>query len=153
MVSRAPLGEQYGKLWATNVMSMMASNLSLFYSIIFAELTYTRVQRGITRATALELEIGKRAVRHASHEISDPNRATLDSNLWSVVILGYSGKEAPLRTGSEYPRQSSLRQLQSLHIYCKMEIVFEHVFGLIKMVEVLGGLQKITTPGMAQLIS
>jgi hypothetical protein len=153
MVSRASLGENYGKSRAMNVMSLMTSNLALFYAIVFAELTHTRVQRGVPRGSALELEIGTRAIQHISHEMRDPNRAVLDSNIWTVVILGYSEKEAPLRVGTQYPRQSFLRELQSLHVYCKMEIVLEHVFGLVKLVELLGGLQKIKTPGMAEVIS
>ena len=153
MVSVGPSGESYGKSWAMNVMSPMKSNRALFYSVIFAEMIHTRVLRGLPRGSAFELEVGTRAIQHVSYEMRDPNRAVMDSNIWAVVALGYSGKEARLRTGQKYPRQSFLKELQSLHIYCKMEIIPEHVYGLIKLIGLLGGLHKIKTPGMAQVIS
>src|SRR3982751_450212 len=115
MVSNSHLGESYGKIWAKNIMSPMKSNLALFYSVIFAEIIHTRALRGLPQRSTFELEIGTRAIQHVSHEMRDPNRAVLDTNIWAVVALGYSGEEAPLRTG-KYPRQSFLKELQSLHI-------------------------------------
>jgi hypothetical protein len=153
MVSVGPSGESYGKSWAMNIMSPMKSNRALFYSVIFAEMIHTRVLRGLPPGSAFELEVGTRAIRHISYEMRDPNRAVMDSNIWAVVALGFSGKEARLRTGQKYPRQSFLKELQSLHIYCKMEIIPEHVYGLIKLIGLLGGLHKIKTTGMAQVIS
>jgi len=136
-----------------DVMSLMKSNLALFHALIFGELLYTRVKRGVARATPLEVEIGARAVQHISREIGDPTRAVTDETVCAVVILGYSGRVAAPRPRPEYPRQSSLRKLQSLDVYCKMEIVMHHVQGLVQMVEVMGGVQKLKTPGMAQLLS
>jgi hypothetical protein len=153
MVSRAYSAEAYGKSWAMDIMSTMASNTALFYAVMFGELMHTRVLRGIAQGSTMELEIGTRAIQHICHEIGDPNRAVLDSTIWAVVILGYSGRQAPLRLGSKYPRQSFLRELQSIHVYCKMEIVLEHVLGLIRLVNLVGGLQNIKTRGMAQVIS
>ena len=152
MVSVGP-GEGYGKSWAMNVMSAMKSNRALFYSVILAEMIHTRVIRGQSRGSALELEVGTRAISHISYEMRDPKRAVTDLNIWAVLALGFSGKEARLRTGPKYPRQSFLKELQSLHIYCKMELIPEHVYGLIKLIQLLGGLHKIKMPGMAQVIS
>ena len=153
MVSRGTSGKEYGNAWATKVMSSMTSNLALFYSMIFAEMLHTRVQSGNSQRSPLEFEIGARAIHFISHDMRNPDRARLDSSIWAVVILGFAGKEAPLRIGSKYPRQSFLKELQDLHIYCKMEVVLEHVLGLIRLVELIGGLQNVKTPGMAQTIS
>ena len=153
MVSRGASGREYGKSWAIDIMSSMTSNMALLYAMIFAEMIHTRVQSGNTLRSPWEFEIGARAIRLISQEMRNPVRARLDSSIWVVVILGFAGKEAPLRTGPKYPRQSFLKELQDLHIYCKMEIVLEHVLGLIRLVELIGGLQNVKTPGMAQIIS
>ena len=153
MVSAGLSRESYGKSWAMNVMSQMKSNLALFYSVIVAEMIHTRVLRGVSQGSTFELEVGTRAITHISYEMRDPNRAVKDSNIWAVLALGYSGKTARLRTGQKYPRQSFLKELQSLHIYCRMELIPEHIYGLIKLIELLGGLHKVKTPGMAQVIS
>ena len=121
--------------------------------MLFAQILHDRVQQGIYGTTPIEIEIGARAVKHLNREISEPQRAGTESNIWAVVALGYSGRVASLRPGLQYPRQSFLRELQSIHIYCRMEIVAEHVLGLIKMVNLIGGLHKVKTPGMAQVIS
>ncbi|KAJ9609018.1 hypothetical protein H2200_006789 [Cladophialophora chaetospira] len=95
------------------------------------------------------------AIRHLNKEISDPDpaRALSDSNIWAVLVLAYSGREDKLRSASSYPRQSFLRELQSIHIYLKMAIVIEHVLGLVKMMELLGDMRKIKPPGIAQTVS
>jgi hypothetical protein len=153
MVSRGASGKDYGKLWAMQVMSSITSNMALFYAMIFAEMIHTRVRSGNPTRSPWEFEVGARAVASISQEMRNPARARLDSSIWVVVILGFAGRVAPLRPGPKYPRQSFLKELQDLHIYCKMEIVLEHVLGLIKLVDLIGGLQNVRTPGMGQIIS
>jgi len=153
LVSRDAQRDAYGAGFATAVLSKISSSPALLYSLMFAELIHNRVLRNVKNGPALELEVGTRAIHYVSREMQDPRQAVSDANIWAVVVLGYSGREAPLRTGAKYPRQSFLKELQSLHIYCKMEIVVEHVLGLMKLVELMGGLDKIRIPGMAQVVS
>lgn len=153
LVSRGASGQEYGKSWAMEVMSSITSNMALLYSMLFAEMIHARVKSGNSLRSPWEFEVGTRATQLISHEMRNPARARLDSSIWAVVLLGFSGKEAPLRTGPKYPRQSFLKELQDLHIYCKMEIVLEHVLGLVRLIELVGGLQNVKTPGMAQIIS
>ena len=134
-------------------MSSVTYHPALLHTMLFAVMVHDRVQQGISRQPPAEIMVGMEAVSHLNREISDPDRALSDSNIWTVLTLAYSGREDRLRSSRDYPRQSFLRELQSIHIYCKMEIVIEHVFGLIKMIELLGGLYKIKTPGIAQVIS
>jgi hypothetical protein len=153
MVSRGASGSDYGKAFAMNVMSSITASPALLHSIIFAQMLYDRVHQGIHSATPIEVEVGSTAVEHLNREISNPKRVVTESNIWAVVALAYSGRVAVLRSGLQYPHQSFLKELQSIHVYCRMEVVFEHVVGLIKMIEMVGGLQNISTPGIAQMIS
>ena len=76
-----------------------------------------------------------------------------DFSIWAVVVPAYSGREDKLRSGHDYPSQCSMRDLQSIHIYLKMDIVIEHVLGLVKMMALLGDLRRIKAPGIAQTVS
>lgn len=120
--------------------------------MVFTVMVHDRVRRGISNPTTIELMVGNEAIRHLGREIShpDPERSQSDPNIWAVLILAYSGKEDKVGSGQSYPRQSILRELQSIHIYLKMAIVMEHVLGLIKMVDLLGDKRRIKTPGIAQ---
>ena len=153
MVSRGPSGEVYGKAVAASIMSSITSSPALFYAMMVGESMYSRAQKRNPRSSPIELEVGARAVQYLSQEMRDPVRAVSDANIWAVLTLGYSGKIAPSRVGPKYPRQSFLKELQSIHIYCRMEIVYAHVLGLMKLVELLGGIHNIKTPGMAQVLS
>jgi len=153
MVSRGSSGAVYGKAFAMNVMSSITVSPALLHSILFAQMLHDRVNQGVHTASPFEVEVGANAVEHLNNELSDPKNAVKDSSIWAVVCLAYSGREAVIRSGVQYPHQSFLKELQSIHIYCRMEVVVEHVLGLIKMVDLAGGLHNIKTPGIAQMIS
>ncbi|EXJ70312.1 uncharacterized protein A1O5_06380 [Cladophialophora psammophila CBS 110553] len=155
LVSKAALTGNYGKSFASNVMASLSQHPAQLHAMIFAVMVHDRIQQGISNPTATELMVGTEAIRLLNQEISDPDpkRALSDSNIWAVLVLAYSGREDRIRSGQSYPRQSFLRELQSIHIYLKMEIVIEHVLGLIKMMELLGDLHKIRTPGIAPVVS
>jgi hypothetical protein len=108
--------------------------------------------RGIPEPSPIELEIGSKAIQLVSQELRDPKRALSDTNIWAVLNLAYTGAKEPLRVG-KYPRQSFLKELQSIHIYCKLVVEVAHIVGLIKILNLLGGLDKIKIPGTAATIS
>jgi hypothetical protein len=58
-----------------------------------------------------------------------------------VVTLGYSGYVSKIRTG-ERPRQYFPKELQSLHVYGRL------VVNKIQLVQMLGGVDKITSPAV-----
>ena len=133
-------------------MSHTTSHEPLFYSTVHAEMIVARAVRGIPNPSPIELEIGAKAIQLVSREMRDPKTALLDANIWAVLNLGYAGGQEPLRSG-QYPRQSFLRELQSVHLYCKLVVRVAHIIGLIKIVNLMGGLEKIKTPGTAAAIS
>ena len=155
LVSKAALSGEYGRTFARNLMTSVSQKPAQLHAMMFAEMVVTRIKSGVGNPTVTELMVGAETVRHLNQEIShlDPERSLSDSNFWVVLILAYSGAEDKLRSSPGYPRQSFLRELQSLHIYGKMATVLEHVLGLVQMMNMLGGLQKIKTPGIAATIS
>ncbi|OAG39565.1 hypothetical protein AYO21_06209 [Fonsecaea monophora] len=155
LVSNAGLTGNYGRSFASTMMASLSQQPAQLHAMMFAVMVHDRIQQGISEPNTTELLVGTEAIRHLNREISDPNpeRALSDSNIWAVLVLAYSGREDRIRRGQSYPRQSFLRELQSIHIYLKMEIVIEHVLGLIKMMELLGPLSKIKTHGIATVVS
>ncbi|KIW72876.1 hypothetical protein PV04_01037 [Phialophora macrospora] len=155
LVSKAALSAPYGRDFSSNLMASLSMHPAQLHAMMFAVMVHDRIQQGISNPTATELMVGAEAIRNLNREISspDPERALSDSNIWAVLVLAYSGREDKVRSAQRYPRQSFLRELQSIHIYLKMDIVIEHVLGLVKMMELLGDLRKIKTPGIAQTVS
>ena len=136
-----------------DMMSHLTDSPAVLHSMLFAGYLHDVVQQGATRAPSIAFEVGTKAIMHLNREISDAQYAINDAYIWSVFILAYSGRIARLRSARSYPRQSFLKELQAIQIYCRMEIVVMHVVGLIKMIELIGGLHKIKIQGMAQVIS
>lgn len=141
----------YGPRFAHNILSLASQNPQLLYSMMTAAMLFMRVANNSERLYMLELQAGTKAVQLLSEQMSNPATAATEANIWSVVALGYSGYIGELRKG-RCPRQSFLKELQSLHVYGRLVINKAHVSGLMQLVQILGGVDKIKTPGMAQVM-
>jgi hypothetical protein len=84
--------------------------------------------------------------------MADATTATHEGNIWAVFAMGYASDIGPIRSG-KVPRQSFLKELQSLHVYGRFQLNQIHLRGLIQLVMLIGGIQNIRTPGMASVIS
>ena len=114
-------------------------------------MTHSRFLRGLHGPSTADLALQTKAVRYLSCEMRDQRRAILDPHIYAVLVLGYS-RSAPLRIGP-HPRQSPLRELQSIHVYCTMELILEHIAGLMRLIQVRGGAELIETPRIGQTVS
>jgi hypothetical protein len=123
----------------------------MMYSMMAAAMLFMRVAQKSERNYMLELQTNARAVQLLSKQMQNLETAATEANIWAVVALGYSAYVGDLRTG-RCPRQSFLKELQSLHIYGRLVINKVHVAGLMQLVQMLGGVDKIKTPGMAQVM-
>ncbi|EXJ62207.1 hypothetical protein A1O7_02640 [Cladophialophora yegresii CBS 114405] len=151
MITNVSSRDVYGPRFAHHILSMAVRNPVLLYSMMSAAMLFMRVAQKSERNYMLELQVNATAVRLLSEQMRNPQTAATEANIWAVVALGYSGYVGEIRTG-KCPRQSFLKELQSLHIYGRLVINKVHVAGLMQLVQMLGGVDKITTPGMAQVI-
>lgn len=152
MVTNRTFGDSYGPQFASHILSFASQNAALLYSMMKAAMMYTRVARNDSSNYLLELTVGAKAVELLNKELSSPDTVVTDAILWAVFALGYTDSVSEVRTGKR-PRQSFLRELQSLHIYGRQAINPAHVGGLSKLLQIIGGVGKIRTPGMAQVMS
>ena len=127
--------------------------MALFYSMIFAEMVHMRVKIG----SSLEIYLGIGS-RRSGYTPNQPRDARSGTSAPRLKHMGCGNSRFRRKSGActswtpKYPRQSFLKELQDLHIYCKMEIVREHVQGLMKLIALVGGLQNVKIQ-VAQIIS
>ncbi|KIW70544.1 hypothetical protein PV04_02803 [Phialophora macrospora] len=152
MVTNMGPRDVYGPRFAHSILLMAARNPALMYSMMASAMLVTRVAQKSDRHYMLELQTNATAVRLLSEQMRHPPTAATEANIWAVVALGYASVVGDIRTG-KCPRQSFLKELQSLHVYGRLVVNKIHVAGLMQLVQMLGGIDKITTPGMAQVIS
>ncbi|RVX74523.1 hypothetical protein B0A52_01649 [Exophiala mesophila] len=144
--------DSYGPHFAGNILNLAVNNTTLLYAMMFAGMMFARTANNQTTPSVLELQFGARAIHMLSQQLRSPATAATEANIWAVVALGYCDNFISLRPG-KHPRQSFLKELQSLHIYGRMTVNLAHIQGLKQLIQLLGGLDKIRTPGIAQVIS
>lgn len=93
-------------------------------------------------------------VRSLSLAMQDPVEACKDINILAIVALAKTWKpqratEAPTKV----PNQGPLKSLQLLDTLALSKIDPIHFDGLLKIIELKGGLEKIEIPGLATIIS
>lgn len=151
MVTNRP-SDTFGPTFAGHILQLALGNPALLYAMMYAGMMFARTANSGESPSVLELQFGTRAIQMLSQQLSRSSTAVTEANIWAVVALGYCDNIIPLRTG-KHPRQSFLKELQSLHVYGRMTINLAHIQGLKQLVQMLGGLDKIRTPGIAQVIS
>ncbi|KAL4862080.1 hypothetical protein BDV12DRAFT_203388 [Aspergillus spectabilis] len=88
-----------------------------------------------------------------SREMNDPSRSVCDSMIWSVVCLAHNQPDDNLSSVQKTPFTAWMSRLQWLDIYGSLKPNLMHIKGLIQMVNLRGGLDKIGLPGLAAVIS
>lgn len=142
----------YGPHFAGNILNLAVNNTTLLYAMMYAGMMFARTANNQQTPSVLELQFGTRAIHMLSQQLTTSSTAATEANIWAVVALGYCDNFNPLRPG-KHPRQSFLKELQSLHIYGRMTVNLAHIQGLKQLIQLMGGLDKIRTPGIAQVIS
>jgi len=119
---------------------------------MYGAATYAQVQKGILEPSK-DVQIAYTdAIHELNEEMKDPLNACSDENMLAVVIMGNNMMAATPRKG-KLPNQAPLKGLQSLDVYGRLSMVPIHVMGLIKLIEMRGGLQNIQMEGLAATIS
>lgn len=102
---------------------------------------------------SLLLSTHTQAIHLLNDEIRDPDKASSDENILSVLGLAFHELSQPVAEAQPSPRQGPLRDLQSLRSHSLMDLVAEHVDGLAMLVEMRGGLEALHLSGLAAMIS
>lgn len=133
---------------------MAVQHKALLYSMFSSWMAFRRVNadEGALPPSSLELHVTSHALSCLRQQMSHPVTAVHEANLWAVIVLAYRGSALPIRSG-KLPRQSFLKELQELNVYGRMRTDDAHKQGLISLLQLHGGVEKLKTPGIASSIT
>ncbi|EXJ62208.1 hypothetical protein A1O7_02641 [Cladophialophora yegresii CBS 114405] len=129
------------------------------YAYFFAQLMRNKYSRHFhSKAQHQLLRAHAETVSYVNKALSDPSTACSDLTILTVFNLAYhylamSPEARPVYATRRRPEQGPLRSLRLLNLYGgPIEAASMHREGLFKMIELRGGLEKITIPGLAGLL-
>ncbi|KAL2839505.1 hypothetical protein BJY01DRAFT_219241 [Aspergillus pseudoustus] len=93
------------------------------------------------------------AISKINSAIQDPSRATSDAIILSVLCLANNDRPTDQTPVAHSPFQPPLRSLQWLDVYGTSWPNPVHQAGLVRIIELCGGLDPIRLPGLAAVIS
>jgi hypothetical protein len=134
----------------------------LFTAFLFGSLSHMRVQalkgwipRHVFRQRQQRLleHVEMETVQLVSREMSNPSRAVCDAMIWSVVCMAHNKAEDDVNGLPDIPFTAPMQRLQWLDVYGCLRPNLIHIGGLIQMVDLRGGIEKIELPGLASVIS
>ncbi|KAL4869708.1 hypothetical protein BDV12DRAFT_75037 [Aspergillus spectabilis] len=149
----------------TNMQSWFPMSLSdptLFTAFLYGSLSHMRVQalngwipRHLFRARQQRLleNVEMETIKLVSREMDNPSRAVCDAMIFSVVCMAHNKAEHDSTGFPTPPFTAPMQRLQWLDVYGSLRTNLVHIGGLVQMVHLRGGIDKIQLPGLASVIS
>ncbi|KAL4948980.1 hypothetical protein BDW69DRAFT_175378 [Aspergillus filifer] len=149
----------------TNMQSWFPMSLSdptLFTAFLYGSLSHMRVQalnswipRHIFNGRHQRLleTVEMETIKMVSREMDNPDRAVCDAMIFSVVCMAHNKAFDNPTALKSTPFTAPMQRLQWLDVYGSLPPNLVHIGGLIKMVNLRGGIDKIELPGLASIIS
>ncbi|KAJ6008887.1 hypothetical protein N7499_001066 [Penicillium canescens] len=139
-----------------SLIQMSSSNPYVLHMFMTGALANLQGTPGTTHSHRIALDMFRsraEIVRRLNIAIKDPAEACKDTNIFAVVALAKTGTVQKVEVPRKTPKQGPLKSLQLLNLLALSEIDPVHLDGLLKLIELKGGLEKIEIPGLAALIS
>ncbi|KAL2861794.1 hypothetical protein BJX68DRAFT_251642 [Aspergillus pseudodeflectus] len=134
------------------------SHPALHSSMLFGSLSHRRTrvsksQRQLSATDSKTMVLSQiDSISKINTALQDPSLAVTDEIILSVLCLA-TNDSPDLRDIKHSPFQPTLRSLQWLDIYARLSPNPIHQAGLLRLVELRGGLYKLKLPGLAAVIS
>ncbi|PYH43611.1 uncharacterized protein BP01DRAFT_95096 [Aspergillus saccharolyticus JOP 1030-1] len=147
---------------SSNWFPLSLADPTLFTAFVFGSLSHKRVQwlKGTIPAHAFlpseqqMLQLCEtETIRNVTREVSDPTRAMSDAIILSVICMAHNVANNEHIKGQKLPFTAPMQRLQWLDIYSSLPPNLVHIKGLIQMVNLRGGLENLTLPGLAPTLS
>jgi hypothetical protein len=158
MMPRSSIGVNHAGVqgWFSNSLS----NSALHSAMLFGSYSHRRVMWQMKRQSYFSTDDERNmaicesdSIKRINLAIQNPREAATDSIILSVLCLA-TNRERPI--GDHFqksPFQSPLRSLQWLDVYGRLSSNPVHQAGLVQLVQLKGGLEKIEIPGLAGVIA
>lgn len=132
---------------------LAATSPALYYTWMHCAMIYYDALRGEPdECVEHKIASNSLAVNLINQQMLDRARACSDQNILAVLGLAVHGQDT-LPPFQKTPTQGPLRNLQGLALYSSLRSVPLHLNGLALLIEMRGGLEKITLPGVGAIIS
>lgn len=93
------------------------------------------------------------AIKHLNKMVTDPKLAVCDETLMAVLCMAFNRVDYTRWQDNDIEFQVPLRSLQWLDVYGSLSLNDQHVKGLMALVNLRGGLQRIKMSGLAETLS
>ncbi|KAL3479056.1 hypothetical protein BJX99DRAFT_222937 [Aspergillus californicus] len=149
----------------TNMQSwfpMSLSDSTLSTAFLFGSLSHMRVQvlngwipRHLFQARQQRLleQVELETIKLVSREMNDPSRAVCDAMIFCVVCMAHNKADENVAALNSSPFTAPMQRLQWLDVYGSLRPNLVHIGGLVQMVNLRGGIDKIQLPGLSSIIS
>ena len=126
----------------------------LFHAFLFGADIHMRALRGtLDQPTADFRAVHRAAVLSLNAAMADPQTMCADETILSLLILGHAASRPLPEDCIQSPAQGSLRVLQGLDIFSTLEPLPDRVRGLLRLLQMKGGVNHIRLPGLREMLS
>ena len=130
-------------------------NPTVFYAFMFAAAAHGEACEGraLTSNSNDALMCHTEAIHRLNQSLQDAAQAATDDNILALLCLAFIGLDVSFEMPAKRPDQAPLETLQCLRTYGALLPHPVHLQGLSKLVEMRGGLDKISISGVAEVLS
>jgi hypothetical protein len=134
-------------------MGLSLTNKGLLYALTAANIAHTRARLGDSGTKSpLEATLASKAVKVLNEQMSDHRIVATVGNIWAIACLANFSELEQLRKG-QVPRQSPLRELQTLQILGRTLNSRKQFRGFLQLIRLAGGLEAIQNHAIAAILS
>lgn len=130
------------------------SRRALFHAFLFgADIHMRALPREFAQPTVTFQAVHRAAAQSLNAAIADPKTMCSDETILSLLILGHAEAKPTPDGWAKSPAQASLRVLQELDIFGALAPIPDRVQGLLKLIQMKGGIIHIKLPGLREMLS
>ncbi|KAH8703988.1 hypothetical protein BGW36DRAFT_286819 [Talaromyces proteolyticus] len=145
-------------VWLASAMRSPALLSAFIYGTLSHEFVLDRMQSGAPskerRQKMIQIMVAENeSITRINHALQDSTAQKTDELLMAVFLMGYSRYDEAAFAPDRNPHRSPLSDMQWANIYSYLDYDEVHVMGLIRLLEIRGGIDAIELHGLPEMMS
>jgi hypothetical protein len=145
-------------VWVASAMRSPALLSAFIYGTLSHEFVLDRMESGAPtkerRQKMLQIMVAEsESISRINRALQDPEAQKTDELLMAVFLMGYSRYDDAVFSPQRNPHKSPLNDIQWANIYSYLDYDEVHVGGLIRLLEIRGGIDAIELHGLPEMMS
>lgn len=145
-------------IWLSSALRSPALLSAFLYGTLSHEFVLERMQSGTPsrerRQKMLQIMVAENeSIRRINQALQDPAAQKTDELLMAVFLMGYSRYDEAVFSPGRDPHKSPFNEVQWANIYSYLDYDEVHVMGLIRLLEIRGGIDAVRLNGLAEMMS